>query len=335
MCLNIYNEDLICTTRVEHLVQDAMLYNDKPAHERIPSETFYGLSHNRWIYHLVGDALGVVLILLDTLASSSASEVAVGISGLGTTTLVIGRDNGGLCGSVSLGRAASSGFGSTDLLGCLGLVDGLSGLGSSRLGGDRLVGLGLLGRLSGLRLSGGLGGGLLDNRSGILGLLRLSGSSSGGGLLSGAGGLGLAGRGITLEGREAGVVVTLASTDVEESLGALDLLKGEVRVVGVLEPVESPVATVLEKLGEAITLASRGDTAVLGTAEGLAELRGAAVEDTDTTAGHHEIEVVVAKITSSVGRLDDHLLALDGTSSEGQTRKSQHVVKIYVRETDA
>lgn len=175
-----------------------MLYNDKPAHERIPSETCYGLSHNRWIYHLVGDALGVVLILLDTLASSSASEVAVGISGLGTTTLVISRDNGGLGGSVSLGRAASSSFSSTDLLGCLGLVDRLSGLGSSRLGGGRLVGLGLRsglgsGGLSGLGLSGSLGRGLLDNRNGILGLLGLSGSSSGGGLLSGAGGLGLAG----------------------------------------------------------------------------------------------------------------------------------------------
>lgn len=186
MCLNIYNEDLICTTRVEHLVQDAMLYTDKPVHERIPSETFYGLFHNRWIYHLVGDALRVVLVLLDTLASSSASEVAVGISGLGTTTLVISRDDGGLGGRVSLGRAASSGFGSTDLLGCLGLVDRLSGLGSSRLGGGRLVGLGLHSRLSRLGLSGSLGGGLLDNRSGILGLLGLSGSGSGGGLLSGA-----------------------------------------------------------------------------------------------------------------------------------------------------
>jgi hypothetical protein len=297
-----------------------MLYNDKPVHERIPSETFYGLFHNRWIYQLVGDALRVVLVLLDTLASSSASEVAVGISGLGTTTLVISRDNGGLGGRVSLGRAASSGFGSTDLLGCLGLVDRLSGLGSSRLGGGRLSSGGLLSGLSRLGLSGSLGGGLLDNRSGILGLLGLSGSGSGGGLLSGAGGLGLAGRGIALVGREAGVVITLASTDVEESLGALNLLKGEVRVVSVLEPVESPVATVLEKLGEAITFASGGDTAVLGTAEGLAELRGAAVEDTDTAAGHHEIEVVVAEITSSVGGLDDHLLALDGTTSEGQTR---------------
>jgi hypothetical protein len=194
----------------------------------------------------------------------------------------------------------------------------LGRLGSSRLRlGVRSIcwGLGGLLYLGSRGLLGGLGGcRLLDNR---LGLLGLRGLSSGRRLVDDR----LAGRGITLEGRELGIVVTLAAADIEEGLGALDLLKGEVGVVGILEPVKSPMATVLESLREAVALASGGDATVLGTTESLAELRSATVEDSNTATRHHKIEVVVTEVASSVGGLDDHGLTLDGTGGEGKSKR--------------
>lgn len=278
-------------------------------------ETFHDPPPNSWINHLVGNALRVVLVHLDTLAAGNAGEVAVRVSGLGAATLVVHSDSGlsggrGLDSWFSLDGAASSGFGSTDLLGSLGLVASLSRLGSSRLRlGVRSVcwNLGGLLYLGSRGLLGGLGGRrLLDN-----------GLSSGSGLLDDR----LAGRGITLIGRELGVVVTLAAADVEEGLGALDLLKGEVGVVSVLEPVKSPLATILECLREAVALASGGDATILGTTESLAELRSATVEDSNTSTRHHKIEVVVTEIASSVGGLNDHGLTLDGTGGEGNSKR--------------
>lgn len=285
-------------------------------------ETFHGPPPNSWINHLVWDTLRVVLVHLDALASGSANKVAIRVSGLGATALVVYSGSGlsrgcGLNSCLSFDGAASSGLSSTNLLGSLGLVAGLSRLGSRRLRlgvGSVCRGLGglCLGRSG---LLGGLGGGrLLDNR---LGLLGLRGLSSGTGLVDDR----LAGRGITLEGRELGVVVTLAAADIEEGLGALDLLKGEVGVVGVLEPVESPMATVLECLGEAVALASGRDATVLGTTESLAELRSAAVEDSNTSTRHHKIEVVLTEIASGVSGLNDHGLALDGTGGEGKSKR--------------
>jgi hypothetical protein len=286
-------------------------------------ETFHSPPPNSWINHLVGKTLRVVLVHLDTLASGSARKVTIRVSGLGATALVVHSDSGlsrgrGLNSWLSLDGAASSGLGSTNLLGSLGLVASLSRLGSSRLRlGVRFVcrNLGRLLYLCSRGLLGGLGGRrLLDNRLGLLGLLGLS---SGSRLLDSR----LAGRGITLIGRELGVVVTLAAADVEEGLGALNLLKGEVGVVGILEPVKSPLATILECLRKAVTLASGGDATVLGTTKSLAELRGATVEDSNTSTRHHKIEVVVTEIASSVGGLDDHGLALDGTGGEGNPKR--------------
>jgi hypothetical protein len=50
------------------------------------------------------------------------------------------------------------------------------------------------------------------------------------------------------------VITSDTARDGSEFSWALNLLELEVWVVGILEPVKSPVATVLEELGECITL---------------------------------------------------------------------------------
>ena len=47
-------------------------------------------------------------------------------------------------------------------------------------------------------------------------------------------------------------------------------------------------------------------------------LAGASIEDTETTTRDLEIEVVVAKITTRVGHLNDEFLASDWTACEDQ-----------------
>lgn len=167
-------------------------------------ETFHSPPPNSWINHLVGETLRVVLVHLDALASGSARKVAIRVGGLGATALVVHSGSGlsrgcGLNSCLSFDGAASSGLGSTNLLSSLGLVAGLSRLGSSRLRlgvGSVCRGLGGLLCLGRRGLLGSLGRGrLLDNR---LGLLGLRGLSSGTGLVDDR----LAGRGIALEGRE-------------------------------------------------------------------------------------------------------------------------------------
>lgn len=324
-----------CPT-MDKLAREMTPFQESASAHEPPSPSY---PNTKRIYLLVGDALSVVLVVLDAGAAGSTGEVAVGVGGLGTAALVPGSDGGlsgggsrlggrglggGLSGFSLLGnRAARSGLGGTDLggLGSRRLLHGSLGLLGLR---SRVLDLSLL-RVGSRVLDLGLGvrrlldfGGLLLSGGG-LSLLGLDGSLGGGGLAAtGAAG----GGGIALVSREARVVVALAAADVGESLGALDLLKGEVGVVGVLEPVETPVATVLEKLGELVAVASGRDTTVLSTAEAAAaELGGAAVEDTDTTTGHLEIEVVLTEVASGVGGLDNHGLALHGTSGEGETVK--------------
>lgn len=326
-----------CPT-MDKLAREMTPFQESASAHEPPSPSY---PNTKRIYLLVGNALSVVLVVLDAGAAGSTGEVAVGVGGLGTAALVPGSDGGlsgggsrlggrGLGGGLSrfsllgLGdRAARSGLGGTDLsglgsrrllhgsLGLLGLRSRVLDLSLLRVGSRVLdLGLGVRGLLD-------LGGLLLSG--GGLSLLGLDGSLGGGGLAAtGAAG----GRGVALVSREARVVVADAAADVGESLGALDLLKGEVGVVGVLEPVETPVATVLEKLGELVAVASGRDTTVLSTAEAAAaELGRATVEDTDTTTGHLEIEVVLTEVASGVGGLDNHGLALHGTSSEGETVK--------------
>lgn len=325
-----------CPT-MDKLAREMTPFQESASTHEPPSPSY---PNTKRIYLLVGDALSVVLVVLDAGAAGSTGEVAVGVGGLGTAALVPGSDGGlsgggsrlggrGLGGGLSslfslLGdRAARSGLGGTDL----------GGLGSRRLLHGSLGLLGLRSRVLDLSLLR-VGSRVLDLGLGVRGLLDLGGLLlSGGGLSllgldSSLGGGGLAatgaagGRGVALVSREARVVVADAAADVGESLGALDLLKGEVRVVGVLEPVETPVATVLEELGELVAVASGRDTTVLSTAEAAAaELGGAAIEDTDTTTGHLEIEVVLTEVASGVGGLNNHGLALHGTSSEGETVK--------------
>jgi len=102
--------------------------------------------------------------------------------------------------------------------------------------------------------------------------------------------------------------------------GAINLLECDIWVVGVLEPVESPVAACLELLGETVAIRARGDTAVLlaPTLRRSTPLGSAGIEDTHTTTGHGKIEVVLSEVTAGVGGLHDHLLAAHGSGREGQ-----------------
>jgi len=113
------------------------------------------------------------------------------------------------------------------------------------------------------------------------------------------------------------VVVALAAGAGNKFGRALDALEGEVRVVGVQEPVEAPVAAGLEGIGEAVALAARRDTAVTLAGQ-TAELGSATIEETNATTGNVQVEVVVAKVTARAGRLDNHDLAGHGARGEGE-----------------
>jgi len=71
---------------------------------------------------------------------------------------------------------------------------------------------------------------------------------------------------------------------------------------------------------EAVTLGPCGDSSVLRTPSTAwsPPLRGAPVEDSESSARHGEIELVGSKITSGVGCLHDHLLPLHGAARERQ-----------------
>lgn len=106
---------------------------------------------------------------------------------------------------------------------------------------------------------------------------------------------------------EGGVVVALAAGDVGEGGRAGDLLEVDGRVVGVLEPVEAPVAAGAQGGGHVgrVALGAAADAAVLLAREGLPVLGAAAVEEADAAAGHQEVEVVVAQVAARVGALHD------------------------------
>ncbi|KFY84265.1 hypothetical protein V500_09447 [Pseudogymnoascus sp. VKM F-4518 (FW-2643)] len=103
-----------------------------------------------------------------------------------------------------------------------------------------------------------------------------------------------------------------------------DALEGDGRVVGVLEPVEAPVAPGFEGRGEGVALAPRGDAAVLGAPPGggRAVLGGAGVEDAEAAAGHlggvSGGVLILAKVTTRIRRLHDHLLARHRAARKGQ-----------------
>lgn len=120
------------------------------------------------------------------------------------------------------------------------------------------------------------------------------------------------------EDGELGVIVTLAAGARGELRWALDLLEGEVRVVGVLEPVEAPLAAGLESSREGVALAAGADTAVLSAWQAT-ELALAPVKEADAAAWHVDVEVIGAKITTGTGRLDDHGLASNRARGEGES----------------
>lgn len=66
------------------------------------------------------------------------------------------------------------------------------------------------------------------------------------------------------------------------------MCEGDGWVIGVHEPVETPVASGLEVRGEGVALRACGDAAVLGAPAcgGGAELGGAAVENAKSSTGH-------------------------------------------------
>jgi len=79
------------------------------------------------------------------------------------------------------------------------------------------------------------------------------------------------------------------ATRLSHNLGrALDLLERDGRIVGTAEPVEAPVTTGLEVLGETVALAAAADAAVpLAPSVGRGTvLVGARVEHADTATGH-------------------------------------------------
>jgi hypothetical protein len=81
----------------------------------------------------------------------------------------------------------------------------------------------------------------------------------------------------------------------------------------------------LEERGHLVALAARADAAVAFAGD-TAELRRAAVEETDAAAGHLDVEVVAAQIATGVCRLDDHGLAGYGARGEGEAGiESQYI----------
>jgi hypothetical protein len=111
------------------------------------------------------------------------------------------------------------------------------------------------------------------------------------------------------------IITPHTARDGRQGTRAADLLERHVGVVRILEPVEAPVAPLLEERGHLVALAARADAAVAFAGD-TAELRRAAVEETDAAAGHLDVEVVAAQIATGVCRLDDHGLAGYGARGE-------------------
>lgn len=108
---------------------------------------------------------------------------------------------------------------------------------------------------------------------------------------------------------------------VSNRTGACNFLKRNIWVVRTLEPVESPVTSGLQLLGETITCGARRDTAVLLTpaVSWRTPLARACIVDSDAAAWHGDVEVVLSEVTAGVGGLDDHLLPTEGAGCEGQS----------------
>lgn len=117
-------------------------------------------------------------------------------------------------------------------------------------------------------------------------------------------------------------LVPHAACLVRELLGACDLFEGNSWVVRILEPIKAPVATCLQLLREAVTLRARRNATVLLTPSlrRCTPLGCACVVYADTASRHGKVKVVRSEVTASVGSLDNHLLAADGTRCECQSR---------------
>lgn len=116
-----------------------------------------------------------------------------------------------------------------------------------------------------------------------------------------------------------GRVTASAPRDVRDSGRAGNLLEVDRWVVSSLEPIEAPLAAFHERGWKLVALVTVTDTSVLSTAIPATELSRAAVgEPSKSTTGHHNIEVVVSEVTSSVGSLNDHLLARNRSTGEAE-----------------
>lgn len=82
-----------------------------------------------------------------------------------------------------------------------------------------------------------------------------------------------------------------------------DLLKVHRRIVRVHEPVEAEVAPRTNGFRQLVALCTGAHAAVLLTAIPITELGGTAVEETNASSRNKKIEMILAEVTASVGRL--------------------------------
>ena len=127
-----------------------------------------------------------------------------------------------------------------------------------------------------------------------------------------------------LSSREIAIILARTSRDGNNLRRTLNLLKVEIGIVGIVEPVKAPEAAVLEGLGHALALVAGADAAVLRAGD-PAVLGRAAVEEADAATGHEDVELVIGDVAAGVGRLDDHCLAGGRAVSEGESALSVSV----------
>lgn len=106
--------------------------------------------------------------------------------------------------------------------------------------------------------------------------------------------------------------------DLRRTFHAIELHR---RVIRILEPIETPVATRLQLLGQFRAFGFRADPAVslAPTIVRCTPLAGASVENAHTAARDLQIEMILTKIAAGIGRLDDKRFALNRTASKIQS----------------
>jgi len=101
------------------------------------------------------------------------------------------------------------------------------------------------------------------------------------------------------------VNLKLATGNARELGGTGNFFKIDVWIVCVLKPIKSEIAALLQSSRKLTALASAWDTTVTLTpsVRRSAPLSTASVEDSYATTGHHQVEMALSQIASSIGRL--------------------------------